>query len=233
MSVGAQPPNNLAAEAAVLGAILFDNRAYERVRDMLRPGDFYSSAHDAVFIACAALIEVGQVADGVTLREKFQTDDALNKVGGPAYLTELLESAAFGVEIIDYARIVRDLAVRRRLQSAGEIIASRAVTPDDGQSATDLVGQAVEDLKSVRDDTVTEDEWESSGKATSGVLSDLNERLFGEGATGEPLGLRTGLDALDKRLGGLHDGDLIIVAGRPSMGKTSLAMNMVKGVLET
>lgn len=233
MNPAGDPPNNLAAEAAVLGAVMFDNRAYERVRDVLREGDFYAPAHQAVWRSCASLIEVGQVADGVTLRERFERDDQLTAIGGASYLADILASAAFGAEITDYAKLIRDLSIRRRLIDAGQEVCAKATTPEPGTTAGELVGMAVDSMSAVRDDAVTEHQWQNAGTETASVLQDLYGRLHGPNANGQALGLRTGLDGLDRRLSGLHAGDLIIIAGRPAMGKTSLAMNVVKGVLET
>ena len=111
----AEPPHNLSAEAAVIGSILYDNNAFQRIADLLRPTDFYAPAHEEIYEACQRLIQNGRVADGVTLREQFEKDERLTEIGGAQYLAELLDSAAFGPEVQDYARIIRDLAISREL----------------------------------------------------------------------------------------------------------------------
>ena len=109
---GPELPHNLSAEAAVIGSILYDNNAFQRVSDILRPIDFYAPAHQEIFEACMMLIQNGRVADGVTLREQFEKDERLTQIGGAQYLADLLDSAAFGPEVQDYARIIRDLAMQ-------------------------------------------------------------------------------------------------------------------------
>ncbi len=104
-------PHNLSAEAAVIGSILYDNNAFQRVADILRPSDFYAPAHEEIFSACQLLIQNGRVADGVTLREQFEKDERLTTIGGASYLANLLDSAAFGPEVQDYAHMIRDLAI--------------------------------------------------------------------------------------------------------------------------
>ena len=119
-------PHNLSAEAAVIGSILYDNNAFQRVSDILRPIDFYAPAHQEIFEACMMLIQNGRVADGVTLREQFDKDERLTQIGGAQYLAALLDSAAFGPEVQDYARSIRDLAMRRELINIGAGVQSRA-----------------------------------------------------------------------------------------------------------
>ncbi|MAN73087.1 MAG: replicative DNA helicase, partial [Henriciella sp.] len=110
-----EAPHNLSAEAGVLGAILYDNNAFQRVADILRTSDFYSIPHQEIFEVCSTMIQGGRVADGITLREHFEKADKLQEIGGASYLAELLDSAAFGPEISDYARMIRDFAMRREL----------------------------------------------------------------------------------------------------------------------
>ena len=218
-----QSPNNLAAEAAVLGAILFDNNAFQRVADTLRPEDFYAPAHQAVYEVCQTLIQQGRVADGVTLREHFDREDRLTEIGGATFLAELLDSAAFGPEILDYAKIIRDLAMRRELIDIGATLKSRALEPEpdeDGDRQIELAERMLFDLA----------ERGSSSRGFSSFSEALIEALkMAEAAfkrDGKIAGISTGLKDLDEKLGGMHHSDLIILAGRPSMGKTSLATNI-------
>ncbi|MEL6324634.1 MAG: replicative DNA helicase, partial [Pseudomonadota bacterium] len=217
------PPHNLAAEAAVLGAVLFDNNAFERVAEILRTSDFYAPAHKEVFDAAQLLIQNGRVADGVTLREHFERADKLTEIGGATYLADLLDSAAFGPEISDYAQMIRDLAVRRELVSLGSSMQSRALTPElgeDGSKQIELAEKSLFDLA----------ERGSTGRGLSAFHDAIAESLeMAEAAfqrEGKIAGIATHLDDLDAKLGGLHRSDLIILAGRPSMGKTSLALNI-------
>ncbi len=216
-------PNNLAAEAAVLGAILFDNNAYQRVTEMLQPGDFYAPAHQEIYATAASLIEQGRVADGVTLREQFERTDQLAAIGGAAYLVDLLESAAFGPEVTDYARIIRDLAVRRELLNIGSGMTQRALQPETGQGGSDQIEVAERELFALAEKGSSNRGFTEFGSAVRQSL-EMAEAAFKR--DGKIAGIATHLDDLDHKLGGLHKSDLVILAGRPSMGKTSLATNI-------
>ena len=122
------PPHNLSAESAVLGAILFDNNSYQRVADILRASDFYAPAHQELYEVASIMIQQGRIADGVTLREHFEKAEKLSEIGGARYLEQLLDSAAFGAEVGDYAHMIRDLAMRRSLVGIGSDLQGRALT---------------------------------------------------------------------------------------------------------
>ncbi len=217
------PPNNLSAEAAVLGAILFDNNAYQRVADILRPSDFYAPAHQELYDVASMMIQQGRIADGVTLREHFETAEKLSEIGGARYLEQLLDSAAFGPEVGDYARMIRDLAMRRSLVGIGAELQGRALAPapdENGERQIELAERQLFDLA----------ERGASGRGFTSFSEALTESLkMAEAAfkrEGKIAGIPTGLRDLDDKLGGLHRSDLLILAGRPSMGKTSLATNI-------
>ena len=124
-------PHNIAAEAAILGAILFDNNAYHRVSEILNDSDFYAPGHKLIYQVIHAFVPNGKMADGVTLHDHFSKKGELETVGGAAYLADLLDRAAFGPEIVDYATIVRDLAIRRELIDIGSTMVSVANKPGD------------------------------------------------------------------------------------------------------
>lgn len=216
-------PHNLSAEAAVIGSILYDNNAFQRVADILRPTDFYAPAHEEIFTACQLLIQNGRVADGVTLREQFEKDERLTAIGGASYLANLLDSAAFGPEVQDYAKMIRDLAMRRELINIGAGVQSRAKTHDRENDGSQQVEMAERELFALA-------ERGSTGRGFSNFADALTESLqMAEAAfkrDGKIAGVATELDELDYMLGGLHGSDLVILAGRPSMGKTSLATNI-------
>lgn len=222
-------PHNLSAEAAVIGSILYDNNAFQRVADILRPTDFYAPAHEEIFSACQLLIQNGRVADGVTLREQFEKDERLTAIGGAQYLAELLDSAAFGPEVQDYARIIRDLAMRRELINIGAGVQSRAMVHNreaDGAQQIEMAERQLFDLA----------ERGSTGRGFSSFAEALTESLqMAEAAfkrDGKIAGVATKLRDLDNKLGGLHGSDLLILAGRPSMGKTSLATNIAYNIAD-
>lgn len=218
-----EAPHNLAAEAALLGAILYDNNVYQRISERLRADDFYAPAHREIYAVAQQMIDMNRVADGVTLREYFEKNDQLAQIGGATYLAELLESAAFGPEVTDYARIIHDLAARRELVGIGTGIRSRALKPERDQSGQQLIELAEKELFSLA-------ERGSAERGFSDFASAAQESvLMAEAALkrdGKIAGIATGLDDLDHKLGGLHRSDLVILAGRPSMGKTSLATNI-------
>lgn len=217
------PPNNLAAEAAVLGAILFDNNVYQFIADILTPNDFYAPAHREVYGVASNMIQTGRVADGVTLREYFEQREKLAEIGGAKYLVDLLEAAAFGPEVKDYARIIRDLAIRRELINVGGTIQSQAIMPEQDDTGSTLINKAERALFDLAERGSAERGFSSFAEALAESLITA-EAAFKRG--GKIAGIPTGLRDLDSQLGGFHRSDLLILAGRPSMGKTSLATNI-------
>ncbi len=218
-----EAPHNLSAEAAVLGAVLYDNNAFQRVADVLRPTDFYSIPHQEIFDVCATMIHSGRVADGITLREHFEKADKLQEIGGGAYLAELLDSAAFGPEISDYAHMIRDFAMRRELIDIGATVQQRAYKPapdEHGDRQLELAERQLFDLA----------DRGSSSRGFDSFSTALKEALLMAEAAyqrdGKIAGVAAHLDDLDQKLGGFHKSDLVILAGRPSMGKTTLATNI-------
>ncbi|MBR9834171.1 MAG: replicative DNA helicase [Alphaproteobacteria bacterium] len=216
-------PHNLSAEAAVIGSILYDNNAFQRVADILQPTDFYAPAHQEIFLACQILIQNGRVADGVTLREQFEKDERLTAIGGATYLATLLDSAAFGPEVQDYARMIRDLAMRRELINIGAGVQSRALAHDREMDGSAQVEQAERDLFALAERGAGSRGFTTFAEALTESLQMAEAALQRDGKIA---GIATHLDDLDHKLGGLHGSDLLILAGRPSMGKTSLATNI-------
>jgi len=216
-------PHNLAAEAAVLGAILFDNNVYQYIADILRPADFYAPAHQLLYEVSSNMIQTGRVADGVTLREHFEQKEKLTEIGGGKYLVDLLDAAAFGPEVKDYARIIRDLAIRRELIRLGSGIQAQSLSPEDDDTGATLINKAERALFELAERGSAERGFSSFAEALAESLVTA-EAAFKRG--GKIAGIPTGLRDLDEQLGGFHRSDLLILAGRPSMGKTSLATNI-------
>lgn len=212
-------PHNLAAEMAVLGAILYDNSALDRVGG-LTAGDFHVPANGAIFERARSLIGASKVADGVTLLDMLKGED-YRDVGGPRYLTSLLDAAAFGPEIGDYARLLSSLSARRRLIEAGQSLMTFAWSEQD-RAPADIFAEAETILSSA---SAAHDGAASSFcDARQETMAFLDEMESGAGAGG----LITGLDAVDEA--GLMPGNLVIMAGRPSMGKTALASSVTTRV---
>lgn len=216
-------PHNVEAEMALLGAILVDNRAYERVSDFLRPEHFVLSEHARVFEACARLIERGQIADPVTLKGWFDQDEALTQAGGPAYLIKLADCAVTPINAADYGRLLHDLFQRRELIALGEDVVNRAYASDIGDDASRQIEIAEQGLY----DLATRGSYEGGFESfTETMTSALRIAEAAHKRQGMLSGVPSGFRDLDGKLGGLHPSDLIILAGRPSMGKTALATNM-------
>jgi replicative DNA helicase len=217
-------PHNLEAEQALLGAILFDNETYNRINSKLEPTHFYDPVHGRIFAACAQTIAAGNLADGVTMRERFAKDGALKEIGGAKYLLTLLEHAAqLSVHAQEYAELIYDLALRRELIRVGGEISELAENPPDDSDATDIIEEAERALFTLAE----------SGTASSGfspfsraLATSIENAAAAYESKSDVSGLATGFNDLDRMLGGLHGSDLIILAGRPSMGKTALATNI-------
>ena len=216
-------PHNLQAEMAVLGAILFDNNAQQRVADILKPRDFYAPANSAIFDVLDRLISGGRVADGVTLREHFERDGRLTEIGGARYLADLLDSAAFGPEIVDYARLVHDLSLRRELIDIGAEIVQTAAKGDLDMPGEAQIQDAERKLFSLAERGAGAHGFQTFNSA---LTTSIQTATAAYKRDGKIAGVPTGLAELDRKLGGLHKSDLVILAARPSMGKTALATNI-------
>jgi replicative DNA helicase len=217
------PPHNLAAEMAVLGAILFDNNAHQRLSDVLKPRDFYAQANAAIFEVLDRLISGGRVADGVTLREHFERDGHLADIGGARYLADLLDSAAFGPEILDYARLIHDLALRRELIGIGAEMVQKATKSDIDEPGEKQIEAAEKQLFTLAERGAGAQGFQTFNTA---LAQSIQTATLAFKRDGKIAGVPTGLDELDRMLGGFHKSDLVIIAARPSMGKTALATNI-------
>ncbi|MBK8906825.1 MAG: replicative DNA helicase [Rhodospirillales bacterium] len=217
-------PHNVDAEKGLLGAIFLDNRrAYEMVSDYLRPEHFALLEHGRIFEACAAFIERGQTANPTTLSPYFQQNQTLGDIGGPAYLMELANSAATIMNAGEYGRMIYDLHLRRELIALGEEVVNRAYEYELDESANHQIERAEQTLY----DLATRGEQDAGFRPfKDSLVAALEMARSAHGRGGELVGVTTGLTDLDTHLGGLHSSDLIILAGRPAMGKTALATNI-------
>ena len=219
----AAPPHNLAAEMAVLGAILFDNNAFQRVSDFLKERDFYAPANATIFGVLEKMISAGRVADGVILREHFEHQSQLAEIGGARYLADLLDSAAFGPEIYDYARLVHDLALRRELIGIGAEIVQKATKSEIDEPGEKQIEAAEKQLFSLAERGAGAQGFQTFNTA---LAQSIRTAALAYQRDGKIAGVPTGLSEIDRMLGGLHKSDLVILAARPSMGKTALATNI-------
>lgn len=216
---------NLSAEVAVLGAVLFDNGEYERLSTILRAEHFSAPANQHLWRRMGALIETGQVADGMTL-EAFSTETPeVRDVGGVKYLFELLNSAAMSFEVRDYAKMIADLAARRVLMSTLDAMRREVESPGTGETTLSILAGLREQVNEAEALIGFDD---ASIETASDVVDEILSEMEDASLTGKrlPDGVSTGSGKLDHLIGKMHAGDLIVLAGRPAMGKTALAMNI-------
>jgi replicative DNA helicase len=218
------PPQNLEAEAAVLGAMLVSRDAAERVADILKPSYFYKPENGDVFRAAIELQQRGQQVDSLTVAAELQRLGLLERVGGREYLAQLESSAGILSNAEQYARLVEETAVRRGLLSAAHLI--QALGQDHGMNVDEALDRAGEEILRLANERTTQ-EAVHLGTALREYW-DRIEKLH-ENPDLAP-GVRTGFADLDQKTGGLQPASLVIIAARPSVGKTSLALNIAQHV---
>jgi replicative DNA helicase len=215
------PPSNLQAEQALIGALLANNRAYERVSEYLAPLHFADPIHGRIYQSIARRIEAGQLADTVTLKAEFEHSGVLEEVGGTAYLAQLLSSMVGIINAAEYGRAIHDAWLRRQLIDIGETVVNNAFGADaelDGSGQIEAAEQSLFELAT--DDGSGNGGFVSLEAALTKGIEGV-ERAYHQ--QGHVTGLTTGLRDVDAKLGGLHPSDLVILAGRPGMGKSALA----------
>jgi replicative DNA helicase len=218
-----QPPANTEAEQALLGAILINNTAYHRVAEFLAPEHFGSAVHGRIYAAIGKLIDRGQIANPVTLKNLFDQDGALIEIGGAAYLARLAEAAVTVSGAEHYGRTIWDLHLRRELITIGQDIVSEAFYHDLDDPAPVQIERAETKLFGLATTGQAEGGLRPFTTALTSAITMAQAAFKRDGKT---VGVATGFVDLDKKLGGLHPSDLVIVAGRPSMGKSALATNI-------
>lgn len=216
-------PNNVEAEQQLLGAILTNNDVYDRISSLVRAEHFFDPVHQRIFDIAAARIQKNALASPVTLKAFMEDDAGLKELGGPAYLARIAGAAISAYAARDYAQMIYDLAVRRDLIQLGRDISARAAQVDVDSEPKEQITDAEQKLYKLGEQGVAERGFQSFLKAVTEAVNVANAAYQRDGGLA---GISTGLVDLDKKLGGLHPSDLIILAGRPSMGKTSLATNI-------
>lgn len=229
MSALRLPPHSIEAEQSLLGGLLIDNTVWERVGDIVNEADFYRDDHRRIFRQIARLIELGKPADVVTVYEALEKNGEAEHVGGLAYLGEIANSTPSAANVRRYGEIIRERAILRKLVSVGDQIAASALTPS-GKDAKTLLDEAEAKVFEIA---------EAGARTVSGFvpiqpilgqvvdrIQELYDRDSPAGITGVP----TGLADLDEKTSGLQPSDMIVLAARPGMGKTSLALNIAETV---
>ena len=221
-------PHNLEAEQALLGCLLFDNGAYERLYDGLIARHFYEPFHQRLFSVIEEEIRVGHLAEPIVLVDRFKNDQAFSDLGGIRYFADLVDRAPPAANANDYARVIYDLAIRRELIRLGGEIARAAVGQgSDDRNARDQIEAAEAQLFELAERGTSSTGFVPFSEAVTGALTMAEEAFHRDGGLS---GVSTGLTDLDRQIGGLHKSDLIILAGRPSMGKTALATNIAMNI---
>ncbi|WRH60877.1 MAG: replicative DNA helicase [Fuscovulum sp.] len=216
-------PQNVEAEQQLLGAILTNNDVYDRIAALVKADHFFDPVHQRIFEKAAARIQKNALASPVTLKPFFEDDEGLKELGGPAYLVRLAGAAISSFAARDYAQMIYDLAVRRELIALGRDIAARAAKVEVTSEPREQIIEAEQSLYKLGEQGVSQRGFVSFLRATTEAVNSANAAYQRGGGLA---GISTGLVDLDRKLGGLHPSDLLILAGRPSMGKTSLATNI-------
>jgi replicative DNA helicase len=216
-------PQNIEAEAALLGALMIDNRLVEDVQLKLKAHHFFEPLHGRIYEAILRLNDRNMVANPVTLRPMFEADEAMKEVGGAAYLAQLTGSGAALIGARDFAQQIYDLALLRSLISVGRGLVENALDTSEEVAPLEQIEKAETELYKVAEEGGAEGKAKSFAEATRDALQTA-ERALNSG--GHLSGITSGLESLNAKIGGLHKSDLIIVAGRPGMGKSALATNI-------
>ena len=216
------------AEKAVLGGLMLETHRFDTVIQVIKDNDFDGKDHQIIFQSMAELIEENKPLDPITVSEKLDNKNSLNKVGGKDYLIELATSTPSAANLEAYAEIIRQRSITRRLMKTNSEI-SELISNPQGQDGVALLDQAESMIFALNDEASQDNE---SLKSMKSLIPSTMDRLHElSNKSGGLIGSSTGFKDLDTKLQGIQNGDLIVIAGRPSMGKTSLAMNLAENVL--
>ena len=219
-------PHNIDAERAVLGAMLINNEVTDKIA-FLEPGHFYDPVHGRIYDMARRRIQKGQLATPITMKTLMATDEGLNELGGANYLAQLTNSAVAIFNAKDYAETIYDMALKRELAGIGETVSHTALDPANEDAPMELIKQAEESLYRLAEAGRSEGGFQTFEQALVDAVHVANAAYQRDGGLA---GLSSGLRDMDDKLGGFHNSDLIILAGRPSMGKTALVTNLAFNV---
>ena len=216
-------PQNIEAEAALLGALMIDNRLVEDVQIRLKPHHFFEPLHGRIYEAVLRMTDKNMVANPVTLKPLFDGDESMKEVGGPAYLAQLTGSGAAVIGARDFAAQIYDLALLRALVGVGRDMVEGALDTSEDVAPLAQIERAESELYRVAEEGGNANAVKSFGEASTLAILQAEKAL---NSGGHLSGITTGIEGVNTKVGGLHKSDLVILAGRPGMGKTSLATNM-------
>lgn len=223
------PPHSVEAEQSILGGLLLENNAWDKIADVISRQDFYRHDHKLIYQSVTKLLEQGKPADVVTVAEYLENLGELGNVGGLPYLVALAQNTPSAANIRRYAEIVRDRSIMRKLVEVGTDIAESAYSPA-GRSANDLLDQAESKVFDIAEAGARSQQGFLEMKPLLTQVVERIDELFSRDNQSDVTGIPTGFADLDAKTAGLQGGDLIIVAGRPSMGKTAFSINMGENI---
>ncbi len=223
------PPHSIEAEQSVIGGLLLENEALDKVADILNAEDFYQFDHKTIFQHIAKLIERNRPADIVTVAESLESTAELTQIGGIAYLASLAQNTPTAANIRRYAEIVRERAIMRKLVTVGSGIADSAYSPN-GRDAQQLLDEAEAKIFQIAEGGKRSSEGFQDIKVLLPQVAERIDMLFSRDNPSDVTGIPTGFSDLDSMTSGFQGGDLVIVAGRPSMGKTAFSINIAENV---
>ena len=214
------PPHSIEAESSVLGGLLLDNSAWDRIGDMLQDGDFYRYEHRQIFASLTALINTSRPADVITVFEHLQGVGKAEEIGGLAYLNALAQYVPSASNIRRYAEIVRERSILRKLVSVSDEIATQAFNPQ-GKQVSQILDEAEQKVFSIGEEG---SRMRQGFQAMNTLVVSLMDRVQEMADNPNDItGVPTGFYDFDRMTSGLQPGDLVVLAARPSMGKTALA----------
>src|SRR5688500_1653203 len=223
------PPHSVEAEQSLLGALLIDNQAFDRVADIVAAGDFYRDDHRRIWRHISRLIEQTRPADVVTVAESIEASEDKDKTGGTAYLAALAQNTPSALNVRRYAELVRERAVQRRLAQVATEIAESALGPS-GKDIGQLLDEAESKIFQIAESGARKDQGLLEIKPVLARVFEKIDHLYHRDNPSNVTGVPTGYVDIDRMTSGLQAGDLVIIAARPSMGKTALALNIAEHV---
>ncbi|MES2204991.1 MAG: replicative DNA helicase [Pseudomonadota bacterium] len=219
------PPHSIEAEQSVIGGLLLDNKSWPAVEERVSDEDFYRRSHQTLFAAIRSLLQQGHPADVLTVAERLKIENKIDEIGGEVYLFELAKNTPSAFNVAAYADIVRERSVLRQMISVSNEIAGDAFNPPSGQSIVELLDAAERKMFAIAEQSARGAGPQNIKSLLTEAVDRIDHLYRSESAL---IGVSTGYHDLDEMTSGLQASDLIIIAGRPSMGKTAFAMNLVE-----